>query len=213
MKETLPYLFKAGLVPLLIGRHVIGKSQSVKQWCDANGYDMVDLRLGQMSDAGDILGLPDFTTDAKGNKIATKFMRPSWLPTRPKTVIFLDEINRAHKDIMQAIFQLVLDKRIHEYVLPEDCYIVAAANPNTEEYETFDFIFTEKALQDRFVHIKLEPSKDEFFEYFRNAKGSPAVLGFLQEHDYILASRVKREVRSKLQTGLKNPRKKEGITC
>lgn len=35
-----------------------------------------------------------------------------------------------------------------------------------------------------------------------------AVEGFLKEHEYVLAGRVKREVGSKLHTGLKNPRRK-----
>ena len=34
----------------------------------------------------------------------------------------------------------------------------------------------------------------------------PAVVGFLEEHDDVLAARVKREVRNKLETGLKNPK-------
>jgi hypothetical protein len=34
------------------------------------------------------------------------------------------------------------------------------------------------------------------------------VGGFIQEHEHVLAGRVKREVGSKLRTGLKNPRKK-----
>ena len=34
----------------------------------------------------------------------------------------------------------------------------------------------------------------------------PAVARFLEEHDGVLAARVKREVRNKLETGLKNPR-------
>lgn len=34
---------------------------------------------------------------------------------------------------------------------------------------------------------------------------SEAVAGFLEEHDGVLAARVKREVRNKLETGLKNP--------
>ena len=33
-----------------------------------------------------------------------------------------------------------------------------------------------------------------------------AVEGFLEEHDGVLVARVKREVRNKLETGLKNPR-------
>jgi hypothetical protein len=34
-----------------------------------------------------------------------------------------------------------------------------------------------------------------------------AVQGFLVEHDADLAARVKREVRNKLRTGLKNPKR------
>ena len=34
----------------------------------------------------------------------------------------------------------------------------------------------------------------------------PAVVGFLEEHHGVLAARVKREVRNKLETGLKNPK-------
>jgi 3-methyladenine DNA glycosylase AlkD len=34
-----------------------------------------------------------------------------------------------------------------------------------------------------------------------------AVRGFLGEHEDVLAARVKREVRNKLTTGLKNPRR------
>ena len=37
-----------------------------------------------------------------------------------------------------------------------------------------------------------------------------AVRGFLSEHEDVLAARVKREVRNKLATGLKNPRRKGG---
>jgi hypothetical protein len=35
-----------------------------------------------------------------------------------------------------------------------------------------------------------------------------AVERFLEQHDDVLAARVKREVRNKLTTGLKNPRSK-----
>ncbi len=38
-----------------------------------------------------------------------------------------------------------------------------------------------------------------------------AVQNFLEEYDAVLAARVKREVRHKLSTGLKNPRRKKGI--
>ncbi len=36
-----------------------------------------------------------------------------------------------------------------------------------------------------------------------------AVQAFLLEHEHVLAARVRREVRNKLTTGLKNPRQKK----
>jgi hypothetical protein len=39
-----------------------------------------------------------------------------------------------------------------------------------------------------------------------------AVERFLKRHDAVLAARVKREVRNKLTTGLKNPRRQRKVT-
>jgi 3-methyladenine DNA glycosylase AlkD/GNAT superfamily N-acetyltransferase len=39
-----------------------------------------------------------------------------------------------------------------------------------------------------------------------------AVEGFIREHEHVLAGRVKREVGSKLRTGLKNPKRKEAVS-
>jgi MoxR-like ATPase len=33
-------------------------------------------------------------------------------------ILFLDEVNRAQDDVLQAVFQLVLDRRVGQYVLP-----------------------------------------------------------------------------------------------
>ncbi len=182
LKQALPFYFKAGLVPLIWGRHGVGKSQAIKQVGEETGYNVIDIRLGQLADAGDLLGLAEFVKDKNGNSVATKFMRPNWLPSTPKHIIFLDEINRAPKDVMQAVFQLILDKKIHEYVLPDDCYIVAAANPTSGDYDTFDMVQTDKALQDRFVHLKLAPSADEFIEYQRKKEMNKTLLNFVSEN-------------------------------
>ena len=149
MKAALPFLFKANVPTLIHGRHGVGKSQGIFQVSQElqyvhptkgkTSYDFIDLRLGNM-EVGDLLGLADFEEDENGNKIATKFMRPSWLPTDPDScgILFLDEINRARRDVLQAAFQLVLDKKIHEYELPKGWVVVGACNPNTDEYIVTD---------------------------------------------------------------------------
>ena len=177
-KEAMPYLIQANVATLIQGHHGVGKSQAVKQYCDENGYGFVDLRLGTQ-DVGDLLGLADFELDAKGNKIATKFMRPTWFPVDPasKGIIFLDEINRGRRDVLQAVFQLCLDKKIHEYALPKGWHVVAAMNPSTEDYIVTDI--SDKAFLDRFCHIKLSPSKQEWFDYAKKTKMNAELVQFV----------------------------------
>jgi hypothetical protein len=186
LKKALPYLFSAKVTPLIIGAHGTGKSQTIRQLTNELGIGFVDLRLGQMADAGDILGLADFVRDAKGQAVATKFMRPTWLPTGGKGILFLDEINRAHPDILQAIFQLVLDRKIHEYTMPEGWEVVAAMNPNTDEYVTNEF--NDMAFQDRFCHIKFDPTPDEFLKYAKEKEFKPCITSFLGEQKKMIES-------------------------
>jgi hypothetical protein len=113
-------------------------------------------------------------------------MRPDWFPTNPnsKGIIFLDEINRGRRDVLQAVFQLCLDKRLHRYVLPKGWHVVAAMNPNTEDYIVTDL--SDKAFLDRFCHIKLAPSKQEFFDYAKGRKFDAQLISFLQDQPGML---------------------------
>lgn len=186
LKEALPYLFKANIATMIVGHHGVGKSQAVSQYAAENGLQFVDLRLGTQ-DVGDLLGLADFQVDEKtGQKIATKFMRPTWFPVDPnsKGIIFLDEVNRGRRDVLQAVFQLVLDKRLHEYKLPTGWHVIAAMNPNTGDYQVTDV--SDKAFMDRFCHIKLAPSRQEFFKYARDRKFDDRMIQFLTDQPDML---------------------------
>jgi AAA domain (dynein-related subfamily) len=178
-KLAISHIFKIGRTPHLIGKHGLGKSSVVAQWCKENGYKMVDVRLGQMADAGDIIGLPEFHTDSNGVKY-TKYVLPDFFPREPKTVIFLDEINRASKDLLQAVFELIYDKRLKGVDLPADCHVIAASNPATDDYAVLDF--SDSAFQDRFVHLNFSPKESEFVEYMKT-KGyaHSGMLAFLTE--------------------------------
>jgi hypothetical protein len=194
-KEALPFLFQANVATLVIGHHGVGKSQGVKQYTEENPYvhpkkgkiplGFVDLRLGTQ-DVGDLLGLADFVVDERGEKVATKFMRPEWFPNDPDSqgIIFLDEINRGRRDVLQAVFQLVLDKKLHRYTLPKGWHVVAAMNPSTDDYIVTDI--SDKAFLDRFCHIKLAPSKQEFFDYAKSRKFETELTQFLQDQPGLL---------------------------
>jgi hypothetical protein len=184
LQSVIPFLKQAGLVANVIGKHGIGKSSVIAQFAKDNGYSFHPYFLGQMSDAGDVLGLPEFNRDAKGNAVSVSFVHPAKLPKKPKSILFFDELNRASKDLLQAIFQLALEGTLHDYTLPEDSIIIMAMNPATDDYSVLDF--ADKAFADRFVHINLDPTHEEFHNYMNSRYKDSTVSRFLQQQTKLL---------------------------
>jgi hypothetical protein len=184
LKTSLPFIIQSGLVPNIIGKHGIGKSSVIAQYAKDNGYSFHPFFLGQMSDVGDLLGLPEFDRDFNGKAISTNFIHPAKLPKKPRSILFFDELNRASKDLLQAIFQLALEGTIHDYTLPEDSAIIMAMNPATDDYSVLDF--ADKAFADRFVHINLDPSHEEFHSYMTSRYGTTNVSAFLRQQTKLL---------------------------
>lgn len=126
---------------LIRGDHGIGKSQSVYQLASYFNLPMVERRLSQMSE-GDMIGLPKLDDNV------TKFMPPDWYMracTEP-VVLFLDELNRATPEVMQAAFQIVLDRTLNGHKLHPDTRVYAAINTNGR-YQVNEM---DPALLDRF---------------------------------------------------------------
>jgi hypothetical protein len=191
--DSLDYLVKAELTPFIWGKSGIGKSSVVKQYAKNKGYHFFPFYLGTQSDIGDILGLADFVRDKNGTAVATKFATPEWLKgtidycnENPDSgaVIFLDEFNRARRDILNGMFSLALDKTFHTLRLPKNCHVIAAGNPPTDEYFVTDV--NETALMARFVHIKLEPTFDEWAKYADASKIDATIIGFLKGQPELL---------------------------
>jgi hypothetical protein len=184
LKQSLPFLMESGLVPNIIGKHGIGKSSVVAQYAKENGYTFHPFFLGQMSDNGDLLGLPEFDRDEKGRALSVSFVHPAKLPKKPKSILFFDELNRASKELLQAIFQLALEGTLHDYKLPEDSAIIMAMNPATDDYSVLDF--ADKAFADRFVHINLDPTHEEFHQYMGSRYGLSNVSEFLKQQTKLM---------------------------
>ena len=184
LKESLPFLIESGLVPNIIGKHGIGKSSVVAQYAKENGYTFHPFFLGQMSDNGDLLGLPEFNRDDNGKATSVSFIHPSKLPKKARSILFFDELNRASKELPQAIFQLALEGTLHDYSLPEDSAIIMAMNPATDDYSVLDF--ADKAFADRFVHINLDPTHEEFHEYMNNRYKNSPISDFLRQQTKLL---------------------------
>lgn len=89
-------------------------------------------------------------------------------------ILFLDELNRAQDDVLQAAFQLVLDRRVGQFPLPPGWCVAAAGNFN-EGYQTNGF--TDPAFLNRFCHLTLsggETTLEEWINYMTAVHGPDA---------------------------------------
>jgi len=168
------------------GIHGLGKSEFIESYHKELGFRVVPKFLGQMTDAGDLIGLPAITQDIHGNDI-TKMAPPDWWPVDmdEKVVLFLDEINRAKPELLQAVMDLILNRKLNGLSLPHNCRIVASINPLSEDgfYEVNEL---GPALLSRFNIYKFDPTNEEWLSWMTTQKGSKKVMGFIVRHpDYL----------------------------
>ena len=127
----------------LWGAHGIGKSSLVREVAEEDGVGFIDLRCAQL-DSVDLRGFPEKSENGR-----TRFLPPDDLPFGGEGILFLDELNRAGSDVTAALFQLVLDRKIGQYVLPSGWSIVAAGNFDGQGYDVQSL---DMAFLDRFCH-------------------------------------------------------------
>ena len=163
---------------LLIGDHGIGKSQIIAQFAEEIGATLIDRRLSQ-DEVADLIGMPDISTDESGNK-RTVWATPDWYPDDKdkKYVLFLDELNRADRQVLQAVFELILDRRMHGKDLPPQCYVISAINAG----EQYDVNIFDPALIDRFMVFKFDPKVNEWIDWAENNNVHKAITDFIALH-------------------------------
>jgi len=156
------------VVPYLWGQPGIGKSTMIRTMAKQAAkrfnceFLYVDLRLALL-ESTDLMGLPVPTGDV------TRFLAPRMLPRKgdkTKGILFLDELNRAREDTINAAFQLILDRKVGEYELPEGWSIVVAGNLGDEDMTIVRDM--DSALWNRMFHFKIDPSFDEWKYFMRN---------------------------------------------
>lgn len=158
---------------MLTGRHGIGKSEILTQYFAGKGMKVISLFLGQMSDPGDLIGLPD-----KSGEI-TIFRPPYWFPIDGKPIVlFLDELNRARPEVLQTIMDLALNRKLAGRSLPEGSRIIAAVNEG-DEYQLTDL---DPALVSRFNVFRFEPSVNEWIMWAKKQDLDIRVINFIRNN-------------------------------
>lgn len=173
------YVMAAEEVPLIWGHFGVGKTDLAKEIAQQTGRELIILVISQM-EPGDLIGLPARDADK------TVFLRPDWWPEDGNVILMIDEVNRAHRSIRNAIMQLLIERRIHNHVLPEGSWILAAANPPDEEYDQVELI-TDPAFMSRFFHLEITPSIKEWTAWAKSVGVPDEVADFVNEYPEFLS--------------------------
>lgn len=153
----------------------IGKSSLVRQVANELGMEVIDIRLTQMEPT-DLRGIP-VPVNENGQTLV-RWAPPALLPRDPdaKAIIILDELPNAAPSIQAGSYQLVLDGRLGEYVVPKGCIVMAAGNRETDKGSTFKM---PTPLQNRFVHVEMRHDFEDFQTYALNKGFHKDVVGYL----------------------------------
>ena len=191
-KIQLMKIVKAGLTEAVLGLEGgpgIGKSAIVKAVAKEYSQELgklfgcIDIRLSQMADASDFVGMPR-TDTASGT---TVFCKPDWWPAEgTQGILFLDEPNRGAPDVMQGVFQLLTDRRIHTHKLPDGWFIVLAFNPGDDANLSMNVSTTDAAWNSRFVRLHVKSDVEAWLDWGKKNSINPTVLRFISVHPELL---------------------------
>jgi hypothetical protein len=169
---------------MMWGAPGIGKSSIVAKVAKMNEMEIIDVRLSQLAPT-DLRGLPYVD-----NGIAC-FAPPSFLPQSGSGILFLDEVNLAPPAIQNVAMQLVLDRRVGDYVVPDNWYIVAAGNRAEDRAAVSQM---PAPLTNRFLHLTVEADLNSWKEYALTNGVAEQIISFLNFRPQLLHSFSKNAV-------------------
>ena len=176
-KKSIQRAFAKKRPIFLWGPPGIGKSDIIHQIGDYMDAHVIDIRLS-LWEPTDIKGIPYYA--ANDNKMV--WAAPSELPDaelaakHKYVILFLDEMNSAAPAVQAAAYQLILNRKVGQYVLPDNVLIVAAGNREADKGVTYRM---PAPLANRFVHLEMAVDFDDWFQWAVNNDIHKDVVGYL----------------------------------
>jgi hypothetical protein len=177
--RALRVLIRAGQPVFVWAGPGVGKSSVVAQVAAELKLQLRDVRA-LLLDPVDLRGLPFLGSDGR-----SKWATPDFLPQDGEGILFLDELNAAPAMVQASCYQLILDRRLGDYALPDGWSIVAAGNRDCDRAVTTRM---PTPLRNRFVHLDFEVDLQEWCEWAIQAEIRPEVVAFLRFRPELLSA-------------------------
>ena len=159
---------------MLWGPPGVGKSQMVAQVAERHDVPLIDVRLSQM-EPSDLRGIP-FRVDE-----LVEWAVPAMLPNAKRHgengILFIDEITSAPPSVSAAAYQLILDRKLGEYEVPDGWAIIAAGNRQGDRGVTYSM---PAPLANRFSHYEVDINLDDWVAWAYANGIDERIIAFLR---------------------------------
>jgi SpoVK/Ycf46/Vps4 family AAA+-type ATPase len=159
---------------MLWGPPGVGKSQMIAQVAARHRAPVIDVRLSQM-EPSDLRGIPFRVGDL------VEWAIPALLPAAARHgergILFLDEITSAAPTVSAAAYQLILDRRLGEYRVPDGWAIFAAGNRQGDRGVTYSM---PAPLANRFSHFAVDVHLDDWVAWAYANNIDERIIAFLR---------------------------------
>ncbi len=159
---------------MLWGPPGVGKSQLVLQTAERHGAAVIDVRLAQMEPT-DLRGIP--FRDGRNVLWSVPALLPDAERHGARGILFLDEITSAPPTVTAAAYQLILDRRLGEYRVPDGWAIVAAGNRHGDRGLAYQM---PAPLANRFTHFDVEPDLEDWIAWAHEKRIDSRLIAFLR---------------------------------
>ena len=176
-KSALRHAFNKRRPIFIWGPPGIGKSDGIHQLGHELEAYVIDVRLS-LWEPTDIKGIPYYNS----NDNTMSWAPPVELPTEEfaaqykHIILFLDEMNSAPPAVQAAAYQLILNRRVGTYKLPDNVLVVAAGNREADKGVTYRM---PAPLSNRFVHLELRVDFEDWLTWAVDNKIHKDVVGYL----------------------------------
>jgi hypothetical protein len=169
---------------LFMGFPGLGKSAKIYEYARNNNYNLVVFTGGLLTKAN-IYGVDFINPDTKSCTHYVAEWYNNAINSDRKTVLFLDDFANANPQEMMILQQLLGDRKLGNYDLPVDKFIiVGATNRANDNANVFNI---SSPILSRLVVLEVQLNVDEYLEYSAN-NNHPSVHAFLKDRKWAITN-------------------------
>lgn len=158
----------------------IGKTDLIAQLAEKFQAGFLDFPL-IIWDQVDFRGVP-YTKPGKDG-METHWAMPAELPKEGRGILFLDEFKQSYPSIQNCASRLILARKLGEYRVPENWFIILASNRDTDKAGTHKMA---SFLNNRVAHYEIAPNVEEWQNWAVREGIHPSIIAFMKIRPHLL---------------------------